>query len=252
MNGCEKFTGKAELYSKYRPSYPMDIISYLSRFIKASDTVADIGAGTGKFTKMLCHLGCNIIAVEPNSDMLMQASEYLQNYENLTLIKSPAEDTMLADDSVKLVTVAQAFHWFDVKAFKSECHRILKLGGKVMLIWNTADYSKDIIKERNSIADTYCKEFSQKNKSTTPLKGNSEDIKLFFSEGEYETFLLRNDLTYDMDEFLGYELSRSYAPKEEDRSYQPYLRALKEFFTAHQQEGKILIPNVTECYVGTV
>ena len=35
-----------------------------------------------------------------------------------------------------LVTVAQAFHWFDRAAFRQECQRLLKPGGQVALIWN--------------------------------------------------------------------------------------------------------------------
>jgi ubiquinone/menaquinone biosynthesis C-methylase UbiE len=251
MNGTEKFIGKADIYDKYRPVYPVDIIRFLAGIVKSADTVADIGAGTGKFTKMLCHLGCNIIAVEPNTEMALKAEENLQNYSNMTVVMSSAEDTMLADESVNLVTCAQSFHWFDTDSFRRECRRILKIGGKAMLIWNTEDYSTEIIKEKNSLAEKYCKEFSDRESSETPLEGSSENIKKFFG-GEYQTFLLRNDLTFDRDSFVGYELSRSYAPKKGDKKYEAYSSALKAFFESYQTEGKILIPNITECYFGTV
>jgi SAM-dependent methyltransferase len=254
MSSIDKFSGKAEIYGKYRPAYPMDIIRFISGFIKAADVIADVGAGTGIFTKMLCHVGCNLIAVEPNLDMLMQLSENLRNYDNLTLVKSTAEDTMLASKSVDLVTAAQAFHWFDAEKFRNECRRILKDGGKALLLWNTADYSTDIIKERNSLAEKYCEEFAERKTSDTPLKGNSDGIRLFFG-GEYETFLLRNDLELDRESFIGYELSRSYAPREDDKNYKPYAAALRKFFDGHADGGtggKIVIPNVTECYFGTV
>jgi SAM-dependent methyltransferase len=35
-----------------------------------------------------------------------------------------------------LVTVAQAFHWFDAEAALAEFHRVLKPGGHVAAIWN--------------------------------------------------------------------------------------------------------------------
>ena len=47
-----KFTGKAELYSKYRPSYSEKLIDWLYEMTNA-ETVADIGAGTGIFTSAL-------------------------------------------------------------------------------------------------------------------------------------------------------------------------------------------------------
>ena len=64
----EKFTGKADLYDKYRPSYPRELIDWLYDKTKA-ETVADIGAGTGKFTLCLTAKPWKITAVEPNDDM---------------------------------------------------------------------------------------------------------------------------------------------------------------------------------------
>lgn len=251
MDNTEKFSGKAELYGRFRPSYPMDIIRYLGGFIKAADTVADIGSGTGKFTKMLCHLGCNIIAVEPNADMIRQAADSLQNYPNITLVRTSAEDTLLADNSVDLVTAAQAFHWFDTESFKAECRRILKKDGKALILWNTADYSTEIVKSMNEIHDRYCKGYSERKGLDTPLNGHPDNIRLFF-EGDYETILLRNDLIFDLDSFIGNRLSRSYAPKENEKEYKPFVNQLKEFFEKYQSDGKILIPNITECYIGKV
>lgn len=64
-----KFTGKAELYSKYRPSYPEKLIDWLYDMTNA-EAVADIGAGTGIFTSALLKKPWSVTAVEPNSDML--------------------------------------------------------------------------------------------------------------------------------------------------------------------------------------
>lgn len=256
MDNTNLFTDKAEVYSRFRPSYPMDIIRYLSQFIHAENTVADIGAGTGKFTKMLCHLGCNIIAVEPNTEMLLKASDYLLNYPNVTFVKSPAEDTNLADNSVDLITCAQSFHWFDTEAFKKECIRILKPNGKVMLLWNTADYSTEIVKEMNEIHKQYCdgytKRYSERSGLNTPLNGNAKDVKQLFFCGEYENFLLKNDLEFNKEAFIGNRLSRSYAPKQKDKEYKPFVAALESFFAKYQNDGKLIIPNITECYIGKV
>lgn len=64
-----KFTGKAELYSKYRPSYPEKLIDWLYDMTNA-EAVEDIGAGTGIFTSALLKKPWSVTAVEPNSDML--------------------------------------------------------------------------------------------------------------------------------------------------------------------------------------
>ena len=47
---------------------------------------------------------------------------------------SAAEKTLFGDNSFDLVTVAQAIHWFDFKAFYSEVKRTLKHGGLLAVI----------------------------------------------------------------------------------------------------------------------
>ncbi len=64
------------------------------------------------------------------------ARHQLQTVTNVEWRDGSAEATGLADGSVDLVTVAQAFHWFDRAAFKQECRRLLRPGGRVALIWN--------------------------------------------------------------------------------------------------------------------
>lgn len=247
----EKFSGKADIYSKYRPAYPKKITEYISTFITdPRSTIADIGAGTGIFTKCLCYLGCNIICVEPNTDMLMKAAENLCNYEKVTFVRSPAEDTMLAENSVDLVTAAQAFHWFDAEKFRDECRRILKPNGKVMLLWNTIENGSELVSQINDISSRYCEDFRTRKGLNTPLNKSSEVLRNFFTE--FDTMIFRNDLQYDMQGFIGNRLSRSYSPKESDENYEPYLKELKMLFDKHSADGKITVPNVTECYIGSV
>ena len=70
--------------------------------------------------------GLHVIGVEPNDAMRKIAEQSLKLYSRFQSIKATAEHTTLKENSVDLVTVAQAFHWFDKEAFKIECQRILK------------------------------------------------------------------------------------------------------------------------------
>jgi len=139
MDNTEKFTGKAALYNKARLSYAKEFVDYLYGKIgfNSDCTVADIGSGTGIFTKHLLEKGSRVLAVEPNDDMRRYTKINLSHYTNLHTIKGTAENTTLEDESVDFITVAQAFHWFDMLNFRKECSRILKPKGKVILIWNS-------------------------------------------------------------------------------------------------------------------
>jgi SAM-dependent methyltransferase len=55
---------------RYRPSYPPEVFELLrSEGVTTDHLVADIGAGTGIFTRMLVDQGFRVVAVEPNDEM---------------------------------------------------------------------------------------------------------------------------------------------------------------------------------------
>ena len=157
----EKFTGKADVYTKYRPSYPDEFINYLfSEIGFAKDCViADIGSGTGKLTELLLKRDCFVYGVEPNDDMRSTAEKLFANYHNFKSVNASAENTGLPDDSINYITVAQAFHWFDRKSFRQECQRILKRQGKAVLVWNSRDSSSELVIENDSVNRKFCPDF---------------------------------------------------------------------------------------------
>nr|WP_325050010.1 methyltransferase domain-containing protein [Cohnella faecalis] len=71
MNSKERFTDRVDHYVQYRPSYPGAAIDYMydAAGLGSNSIVADIGAGTGIFTKLLLERGSEVIAVEPNEGM---------------------------------------------------------------------------------------------------------------------------------------------------------------------------------------
>jgi ubiquinone/menaquinone biosynthesis C-methylase UbiE len=130
------FSGKADVYAMARPHYAEAAIDYILSITSPDAVFADIGAGTGIFTEELAKRGVEIYAVDPNDDMRTQLNGVLTPFTNANIINGSAETTMLPDHSVDVITVAQALHWFDLDAFKRECQRILKPGGKVVTVYN--------------------------------------------------------------------------------------------------------------------
>lgn len=241
----EKFTGKAEIYERFRPSYPDALIDFLYENAQC-DTVADIGAGTGKFTRCLLKKPWNVIAVEPNADMRKK----LLNITGITVVNAPAENTGLEGSSVGLVTAAQAFHWFDEERFKSECKRILTTNGRLAVIFNERVLDGcDISRLRNEICMRYCGAFHSghigkrdKEEGDAFLRGKYFSDVLYFSAD--------NDIVMDEQAFIGDTLSRSYAIGEEHADYERFVGELREAFAKHKKDGAVTIKIKTICYLG--
>jgi SAM-dependent methyltransferase len=128
------FGRAADVYERARPSYPADAIDWLFERtgVGVGDTIVDLGAGTGKLTRLLVPSGARVIAVEPIPEMraLIDVGEP---------IDGTAESIPLEDGSAALVTVAQAFHWFDLDRALPEIRRVLWPGGFLALVWNMRD-----------------------------------------------------------------------------------------------------------------
>jgi SAM-dependent methyltransferase len=128
------FGSAAGVYERARPSYPADAIDWLFERtgVGAGDTIVDLGAGTGKLTRLLLPSGARVVAVEPIPEMraLIDVGEP---------IDGTAESIPLENGSAALVTVAQAFHWFDLDRALPEIHRVLRSRGCLALVWNMRD-----------------------------------------------------------------------------------------------------------------
>ena len=110
----EAHTGFAasSAYDEHRPSYPDEAVSQLLSALNIADvegaTIADLAAGTGKFTEILAARPENykIIAVEPHDDMRKQLER--KKLQGLNVLNGTAEDmSAIANRSLDALVVAQ-------------------------------------------------------------------------------------------------------------------------------------------------
>jgi ubiquinone/menaquinone biosynthesis C-methylase UbiE len=134
-NSIQRFSSTVEYYVKYRPAYPQAIFDFLVSECKLSHEilVADIGSGTGLMARLFLKNGYSVIGVEPNDQMRQAGQQLLKDYPRFTSITGTAEATTLPGQSVDLITVGEAFHWFEPLATRQEFVRLLKPGGWVVI-----------------------------------------------------------------------------------------------------------------------
>jgi len=129
LDGAVRFSDRAVLYARARPSYPADAIAFVLR--AAGPRIIDVGAGPATSTKLL---GEHAIGCDPNLPMLLAAGRP-------RLLLARAELLPFRTASADLLTVFNAFHWFQPAAFFAEAHRVLSPDGRLALVWN--DWNHD-------------------------------------------------------------------------------------------------------------
>jgi SAM-dependent methyltransferase len=128
------FGDVADVYDRSRPDYPAAAVGWLAGDIPRR--VLDLGAGTGKLTRMLVDAGHEVVAVEPSAGM---RSALRAGVPGAEVLDGAAEDIPLRGGSVDVVVAAQAYHWFDRVRALPEIARVLRPGGVLGLIWNQRD-----------------------------------------------------------------------------------------------------------------
>jgi SAM-dependent methyltransferase len=130
---ARSFDRAATDYERGRPGWPPGVVDVVP--LDSSATVVDLGAGTGKLTRLLAGRFARVIAVEPLDEMRALLQALVPEAE---VLAGRAEEIPLPDDSADAVFVGEAFHWFDGKAAVTELARVLRPGGALVLMWNRA------------------------------------------------------------------------------------------------------------------
>jgi len=116
-------TGGAD-YALYRPDSPQEVFDFLYSHVRNFDAAWDCGTGNGQVATKLAERFKTVFATDISEDQLRHA----QKKANIIYRKERAEQTSFADNSLDLITVGQAIHWFDFDAFYKEVRRVARPG----------------------------------------------------------------------------------------------------------------------------
>jgi ubiquinone/menaquinone biosynthesis C-methylase UbiE len=247
-NATSRFSDRVDNYVRYRPGYPQESLRVLQEDcgLKPEHVIADLASGTGIWTRMLLQNGSNVFAVEPNPEMRQAGERLLAEFPRFTSVAGKAEATTLPDASVDFVTAAQAAHWFDRKEARREFLRILKPGGRLVLLWNERlTDSTPFLREYEELLLTFGTDYEQVRHEHT-----NDSVHEFFDPVPFHERFFANRQEFDYAGVEGRLLSSSYAPGPENAAHQPMLRELKRIFDAHASAGRATFEYKTRVYFG--
>ena len=126
----DHFSTQAGGYARYRPSYPQQLFRYLASLVDAPTSCWDCATGNGQAAVALAEYFEHVFASDASDSQIAEAAAH----PNVSYRVATAEQSGLEPDSIDLVTVGQAFHWFDQDAFVAEAQRVLRPTG-VLALW---------------------------------------------------------------------------------------------------------------------
>ena len=250
MTSTKRFSDRSELYAKFRPGYPLGVLGVLKAEtgLCAKSIVADVGSGTGISSRFFAPHVELVYAIEPNAEMRAVAER--EEPVNVISVDGTAEATGLVSKAVDLVIAANAFHWFNSNAARTEFRRILKpVTGVVVLMWNMrAKDSSPLVAEYEQLLKDFGTDYSPTLMSDN-WRGPAAD---FFGAGKHERRALPNHQEFDLERFRGRLLSASYAPLPGAEKHEPMMARLGEIFEKYQVDGQVRFDYETQVYWGKV
>ncbi|EGC40512.1 hypothetical protein DICPUDRAFT_146676 [Dictyostelium purpureum] len=239
----------AQNYVKGRPTYPIESVEYMrdNLGIDKDSVVVDLACGTGKFTQVLASVFNNVTAVEPSKQFIEQCDNVLKNIKETSnpslqykVIEGLATSIPVPDNSVDLLTTAQAFHWFSNIETIKEISRVLKPNGKLILVWNS---NKEDNPEYNQIISLYRDKRFRAEESPSFYSGEwmkvfdeikeSPELKKFIDPNlDLKTFKHNHYTNYE--KALGHALSISFISLLDEPTKEIFIKEFKDLFNSFE------------------
>jgi len=246
-NNVASFTGRVEEYAKYRPGYPEQIINLLENKIEFDEAkdIADVGCGTGRLSRLFLTNANLVFGVEPNEEMRLMSEKLLSKFINFISIEGTAEVTKLATSSVDIISVGQAFHWFDLKKTKKEFKRVLRKDGHVVIVWNERTNNSQVMKAVNKILKSLNQEHEEAEKNLV----DKNLLNTFYGVEKVGSSTIPNYQMLDLAGLKGRIQSISYVP-ESGKENKKIMDEIKDVFEKYNNGGLVKIEYTTRIFYG--
>ncbi len=142
MTDQELFTGTAKWYAQYRVGYPPELFAYLKHYfhLDGMGRLLDLGCGTGQLAIPLSPQFAEVVAVDPEQEMLNEATAQAQKADvgNIAWLHESAENLPETIGMFRLTTIGAAFHWMRQKEVLQNIYDRTEVGGGLAIVYDSA------------------------------------------------------------------------------------------------------------------
>jgi SAM-dependent methyltransferase len=246
------FSNLAVNYATTRPGYSLEFLSFIfPPLIPSQTTFADVGAGTGIFSRQIRDYGVEkVFAIEPNLEMRNQGISNSENKE-IIWVDGSAENTNLENASVDVLSMASSFHWTNTGQALKEFSRVVKPGGKFIAVWNPRKIHQPGLEyEVNLILKEFLPGYVRKSSGYSPFCDNLPktliDSDLFssvkYSEADSERTIASSDYI---------KLWQSVNDIQVELGEVQFAKFLEKVIKLMEGELMVTVSNVTRSWVAT-
>ena len=201
--------------------------------------VLDIATGGGHTALAFAKAGAQVVATDLTPEMLRAAEAFCKEEApevtgNLTFTPAAAETLPFESASFDLVTCRIAAHHFaDPKAFLRESARVLRAGGRFMLVDNIAPTPNELARVMNHIE-----------KVRDPSHAEAYTLSMWLSWFEETHLELLHLSRWETHKDFREWLARSQTPEPEHDVLEAYILSLpesyKRYFNVEERDGALL------------
>lgn len=227
----DRFSKQADSYVNFRPEYPPELFDFILSKVPSKDVCWDCATGNGQAAKFVSSYFKKVIASDLSAAQISLAQK---NFPNIEFRVERAEESQFAAQSLDLITVAQALHWFNFEVFYPRAKSFLKPNG-VFAAWSY-DFFK-ISPKIDAILDPYGRDYlmpywSERNKF---IFDGYKNIPFPFKK--MDTPELNMEVQWSFEQVKGYLDSWSATQKFKDENHTDPFDSIQESLKKIWNEG---------------
>jgi len=217
------FKGAAWYYANFRRGYPKSFYDHITKIFKLnkSSRALDLGTGTGQIAIPLSKIVKEVVAVDPDAEMLNEGKVIAQSKKILNIIwtKSRAEDITNKLGHFDITTMGASFHWMDQDNVLANVYKLTNDRGGIILVSNTSSIHRN--RENDEWKDVVLKTIEEYlGEKRRAGKGHFKETKDKYEDKlerskfkVLKTFNDRYTQKWNIDSIIGFLYSTSYASR---------------------------------------
>lgn len=243
MQNRNRFGLLAKDYAQHRRNYPDDVYKVIRERLPAREIDAlDVGCGTGIMTYELAAFCRSVVGVDKETEMIAESKAHAPN--NCQFFVSAAEVLPFPNASFDLITVAQAFHWFEHEKVIKEFHRVIRPDSLIIILRKRQKDSVRILADFVwPVLGKYV------DRATLPPQQNDFSILRNAGFASCEVVTVPHDELYTPDEYLGFLRSHSVYNLIPKNQRDLYLDDMRREMARHLENGSVVIRGIVEMWL---